>query len=48
MAHGLLIAAASLTGEHGLEGVQAALVAAFGLSSCGSWPLEDRLSSCGA
>jgi len=37
-----------LIGEHGLEGVEAAIVAAFGLSRCSSWPLEDRLSSCGA
>ena len=37
---GLLIAAPSLV-EHGLYGM------AWGLNSCGSWPLEHRLSSCG-
>ena len=29
-------------------GVQASVVVACGLSSCGSWALEGRLSSCGA
>ena len=29
-------------------GVQASVVVACGLSSCGSWALERRLSSCGA
>ena len=38
--HGLLISVASLVAEHGLW--------ALGLSSCGSWTLEHRLSSCGA
>ena len=37
---GLLIAVASLVVEHGLW--------VHGLSSCGSWALELRLSSCGA
>ena len=36
---GLLIAVASLVAEHTLQ--------ARGLSSCGSWALELRLSSCG-
>ena len=40
----LLIAVASLIAEH----VQASVVVAYGLSSCGSWALERRLSSCGA
>ena len=30
--------------EHGLEGVQASVVAACGLSSCDSWALEHGLS----
>ena len=38
---GLLIAVASL-------GAWASVVVAHGLSSCGSWALERRLSSCGA
>ena len=29
-------------------GVRASVVAAHELSSCGSWTLEHRLSSCGA
>ena len=29
-------------------GVQTSVVVAHGLSSCGSWVLERRLSSCGA
>ena len=37
---GLLIVVASLVVEHGLQ--------ARGLSSCSSWALERRLSSCGA
>ena len=46
---GLLIAVASLVAEHGLDlGVQASVVVARGLSSCGSRALEHRLSSCGA
>ena len=32
----------------GALGVVASVVAARGLSSCGSWALERRLSSCGA
>ena len=45
--HGLLIAVASHCGAQAL-GVQASVVVACGLSSCGSWALERRLSSCGA
>ena len=45
---GLLIAVASLVEEHCLLGAQASVVVARGLSSCGSWALERRLSSCGA
>ena len=36
---------ASLVAEHG---AQASVVVARGFSSCGSWALELRLSSCGA
>ena len=45
--HGLLIVVASLVEEHGLYGVRDSVVAACGLSSCGSRALERRLSSCG-
>ena len=44
---GLLIATASLVVEHGLQGVQASVVAAPGLSRCGFQAVECRLSSCG-
>ena len=44
---GLLIAVASRCGAQAL-GMQAAVVVAHGLSSCGSRALERRLSSCGA
>ena len=43
---GLLIAMASCCGARAL-GVWASVVVACGLSSCGSWALEYRLSSCG-
>ena len=56
--HGLLIVVASRfsawalgsTGcrEHRLQGAQASVVSACGLSSCGSQALEHRLNSCGA
>ena len=46
--HGLLIAVASLVKGHGLLGAWASVTAACGLSSCGSWALEYRLSSWGA
>ena len=45
---GLLIAVASLCYGAQALGVQASVVVARGLSSCGSWALERRLSSCGA
>ena len=44
----LRIAEASLVAEHRLLGAQISVVAARGLSSCGSQALERRLSSCGA
>ena len=44
---GLLIAVASLVAQHVFLGVWASVVAARGLSSCGSQALERRLSSCG-
>ena len=44
----LLIVVASLLEEHGLQSMQASVVVARGLSSCGSWALERRLSSCGS
>ena len=46
--HGLLIAVAFLVAENRLSGAQASVVAALGFSSCGTWALERRLSSCGA
>ena len=46
--HGLLIVVASLVSEHRLSGAQASVVAALGLSGCGSRALERRLNSCGA
>ena len=44
---GLLIAAASRCRARAV-GAQASVVVACGLSSCGLWALECRLSSCGA
>ena len=44
---GLLIAVASRCGARAL-GAWASVVVALGLSSCGSWALERRFSSCGA
>ena len=43
----LLIAVASLVAEHRLQSARASVVAAFGFSSCSSWAVEHRLSSCG-
>ena len=43
---GLLIAVASRCGARAL-GAWASVVVAHGLSSCGLWALEHRLSSCG-
>ena len=45
---GLLIVVASLCCGAGALGMWASVVAARGLSSCGSQALEHRLSSCGA
>ena len=45
---GLLIAVASLCCGALALGMRAAVIVAHGLSSCGSWALERRLSSCGA
>ena len=41
--HGLLMGVAFPVAQHGLWRAQAAVVAACGLSSCDSRPLEDRL-----
>ena len=46
--HGLLIAVASPTAEYGLQDTQASATVARGLSSCGSWALENRFNSCAA
>ena len=43
----LLIVVTFLGAEHGLSGTRASVVAARGLSSCGSQGLEHRLNSCG-
>ena len=45
---GLLIVVASLCCRAWALGAQASVVAAHGLSSCGSWALEHMFSSCGA
>ena len=44
---GLLTAVASLCSGAQAPGTRAAVVVARGLSSCGLWALEHRLSSCG-
>ena len=46
--HGLLIAVASLCCRSQALGVQVSVAVAHGLSSCGYWALERRLSSCGS
>ena len=49
--HGLSLVAASggYSSLHSMAlGMQASVVVACGLSNCGSWALEHRLSSCGA
>ena len=53
--HRLLIAVASHAAEHGLQVCRlqqmwcvVSVVMVYGLSSCGSWALEHKLSSCGA
>ena len=38
---------ASLVAEHGLQGMPVSVVVMGGLSSCSSWALECRISSCG-
>ena len=43
-----LIVVASLVAEHGLWGMWASTVVGRGLSGCGFWALEHRLSSCGS
>ena len=45
--HGLLTAVACPCGAR-LWGIQASVVAACGLSSCGSQALEQSLNSCGS
>ena len=46
--NGLLVAAAaSLVGEHRLQGVPASVAVGHGFISCGSQALEHRLSRCG-
>ena len=45
---GLLTEVASLVAGHGLSGARASVLAACGLSSCGSRASEHRLNSCGA
>ena len=44
--HEFLISVLSLIVELGLQSVRASVVAARGLRSCDSWPLEHRLSTC--
>ena len=44
---GFLIVVASLV-QHGLQGMQASVAAAHGLSSCCSWASKHRLKSCDA
>ena len=44
----LPVVIASRIAEHRLYGVQASVVTAHGLNSCGAWALEHRLSGCGA
>ena len=43
----LLIAVASSVAEHGLQGLQASVAVACGLSGRGSWALKLRLNSGG-
>ena len=44
----LLIAVASLVEEGGLQGMQASVAVARGLTRCGPWAPLHRLNSCGA
>ena len=46
--HRLLIVVASLVGEHGLEAHALQELQHKGFKSCGSWVLEQGVSSCGA
>ena len=46
--HRFLIAMASLVAEHGLQGVWASVLVAYGISSCGSQALVHRLNFCGS
>ena len=46
--HGLLLVVASLVVEHRLQGTQASVVIACGVSSCSFQALEHRLDSFGA
>ena len=46
--HRFLIAMASLVLKHGLEGVWASVLVAYGVSSCGFWALVQRLNFCGS
>ena len=46
--HRLLIVVAFLAAAHGRQSTWASVVAACGLSCCGSWAGEQRLNSCGA
>ena len=41
--HSPLTVVSSLVSEYGLQGMWASVVAAHGLSCCGSWALEHRL-----
>ena len=45
--HRFLMPIASLVPEHNLYDSQASVVVVHGLSNCGSWAPELRLSSCG-
>lgn len=45
---GLLVAAASLVEQRGLQGALTSVAAALGFNSCSSRALEHRLSSCGS
>ena len=44
---GLLTVVASLVAEHRLWGALGSVVVVCRFSSCNSWALEDRFSSCG-
>ena len=44
---GVFIAVASLVADHGFQGAPASEVVIPGVSSCGSWTLEQKLRNCG-